>query len=85
MAAIDEIVNEVPSAELMFGPSKLTALIKLDDQDKALEYAQKLSKTELSKDSQGLNGLAWAIVDPDAEIETELQADRVCRGNRSPG
>ncbi len=69
VAAVEEIANEVPSAELMFGPSKLTALIKMDEQDKALEYAQKLSKTELSKDSQGLNGLAWAIVDPDAKIK----------------
>jgi thiol-disulfide isomerase/thioredoxin len=69
VAAVEEIANEVPSAELMFGPSKLTALIKLDEQDKALEYAQKLSKTELSKDSEGLNSLAWAIVDPDAKIK----------------
>jgi thiol-disulfide isomerase/thioredoxin len=67
VAAVEEVANEVPSAELTFGPSKLTALIKMDEQDKALEYAQKLSKTELSKDSQGLNGLAWAIVDPDAK------------------
>jgi thiol-disulfide isomerase/thioredoxin len=69
VAAVEEIVNEVPSAELDLGPAKLTALIKLDEQDKALEYAKKLSKTDLSNDSEGLNDLAWAIVDPDAKIK----------------
>jgi len=69
VAAVEEIVGEVPSMEAAFGPNKLTALIKLDEQDKALEYAQKLSKSELRKHAQGLNGLAWAIVDPDAGIK----------------
>ena len=69
VAAVDEIVGEVPAMEAAFGPNKLTALIKLDEQDKALEYAQKLVKSELSKHAQGLNGLAWAIVDPDAGIK----------------
>jgi thiol-disulfide isomerase/thioredoxin len=88
VAVIDEIVGEIPSAELMVGPMKLTALIKLDEQDKALEYAKKLSKTELSKQAQGLNGLAWAILDPDAglkpssklidfALETARQADEM--------
>ena len=91
VAAVDEIVGEVPAMEASFGPSKLTALIKLDEQDKALEYAQKLSKSELSKHAQGLNGLAWAIVDPDAGIkpssklielavETARRADELADG-----
>ena len=69
VAVLDEVFSEVPAAEMMFGPMKLTALIKLDEQDKALEYARTLSKSELSKNAQGLNGLAWAIVDPDAGIK----------------
>ena len=48
---------------------KLTALIKLDEQEKALDYAKKLAKSDLGKQAQGLNGLAWAIVDPDAGIK----------------
>ena len=48
---------------------KLAALIKLDEQDKALEYAQKLSKSDLGKSAEGLNELAWGIVDPDAGIK----------------
>jgi tetratricopeptide (TPR) repeat protein len=91
VAVIDEIVGELPTAELMVGPMKLTALIKLDEQDKALEYAKKLSKSELSKQAQGLNGLAWAIVDPDAglkpsakliefALETARRADEMADG-----
>jgi thiol-disulfide isomerase/thioredoxin len=68
---VDEIIAEMPSLEANFGlvGRKLTALIKLDEQDKALEYAHKLSKSALSKSAEGLNGLAWAIVDPDAGIK----------------
>jgi thiol-disulfide isomerase/thioredoxin len=91
VTVIDEILGDVPSAEMMVGPMKLTALIKLDEQDKALEYAKKLSKSDLSKQAQGMNGLAWAIVDPDAglkpsakliefALETARQADEMTDG-----
>ena len=40
VAVVDEIVAELPSMEPAVGPSKLTALIKLDEQDKALDYAK---------------------------------------------
>jgi thiol-disulfide isomerase/thioredoxin len=69
VTVVDEVISEVPSAEMMVGPMKLTALIKLNEQDKALEYAKKLGKSDLSKQAQGLNGLAWAIVAPDAGIK----------------
>ncbi len=69
VTVVDEVISEVPSVELMVGPMKLTALIKLDEQDKALEYAKKLGKSDLGKQAQGLNGLAWAIVDPNAGIK----------------
>jgi thiol-disulfide isomerase/thioredoxin len=69
VAAIDEIVSEDLTAESTYGPTKLTALIKLDQQEKALEYARKLIKSDLSKEAQSLNGLAWAIIDPDAGIK----------------
>ena len=70
---------------------KLTALIKLDEHDKALEYGRKLSKSELGKTAQGLNELAWTIVDPDAGIkpsskliefavETARRADELAGG-----
>ncbi len=58
----------------MFGFAKLAALFKLDQQDKALEYAEKLSKTHIGDQAQGLNGLAWAIVDPSRKIELGKKA-----------
>ncbi len=69
MTVIDEVISEVPSSEMMAGPLKLTALIKLEEQDRALDYAEKLAKSDLSKQAQGLNRVAWAIVDPDAGIK----------------
>ena len=91
VAVVDEIISEVPETESMYGPVKLTALIKLDEQDKALDYAKKLAKSDLSKQAEGLNGLAWAIVDPDAGIkpsskliefavETARRADELAEG-----
>jgi thiol-disulfide isomerase/thioredoxin len=69
VAAIDEVIAEVPSAEMNLGPRKLSALIKIDEQDKALEYAKRLFKSELNKQTDGLNGLAWAIIDPEAGLK----------------
>jgi thiol-disulfide isomerase/thioredoxin len=69
VAAIDEVIAEVPSAEMNLGPRKLSALIKIDEQDKALEYAKRLFKSELNKQPDGLNGLAWAIIDPEAGLK----------------
>jgi thiol-disulfide isomerase/thioredoxin len=69
VAVVDEIISDVPETESIYGPVKLTALIKLDEQEKALDYAKKLGKSDLSKQPEGLNGLAWAILDPDAGIK----------------
>jgi thiol-disulfide isomerase/thioredoxin len=91
IAAVDEIVVDVPGMEANYGRFKLSALIKLDQQDQALEYADKLSKTELGKSAQGLNALAWFIVDPDSDAkpgkklvefarETAQRADEMAGG-----
>jgi len=69
LKAIDAIVEQRPELEAMYGPMKVTAYIKLGDEEKALAYAKQLSKSDLSKNAQGLNGLAWAIVDPAAAIK----------------
>jgi len=69
LKAIDAIVEQRPELETGYGPIKLTALIKLGDEDKALALAKQLATSELSKNAQGLNGLAWAIVDPAAGIK----------------
>jgi thiol-disulfide isomerase/thioredoxin len=69
IAAADEFISDFPAAMTMVGPIKLTALIKLDKQDEALEYAKKLATSELSTQANGLNAVAWTIVDPDAGIK----------------
>jgi thiol-disulfide isomerase/thioredoxin len=69
IAVVDEVIETNPKLEPMVGLMKLTALIKLDEQDKALEYGKKLLASDLSKQAQGLNGLAWAIVDPAAKLK----------------
>ena len=39
VTVVEEIVGRSAVGGAMVGPSKLTALIKLDEQEKALEYA----------------------------------------------
>ena len=69
IAAADAAIQFKPMFERFVGPMKFAALIKLDEQDKALEYGKKLSESDLGKEAQGLNGLAWAIVDPAAKLK----------------
>jgi thiol-disulfide isomerase/thioredoxin len=68
VTSIDKILELRPDLESAYGPMKVTAHIKLGDQDKALGLAKRLSAA-LSKSAQGLNGVAWAIVDPEAGIK----------------
>ncbi|MFI5455268.1 MAG: redoxin domain-containing protein [Isosphaerales bacterium] len=68
VTSIDKILELRPDLESVHGPMKLTAYIKLGDEDKALGLARRLSAA-LSKSAQGLNGVAWAIVDPEAGIK----------------
>ena len=91
VAAVEEVVAEDPAEEATVFPHKLTALIKLDENDKALDYCKQLCKTELGKTAEGLNDLAWTIIDPDAGIkpsskltkfalETARRADELAGG-----
>ncbi len=66
LSMIEEIVKLKPEAELPLAQLKLPALIKLDQQDKALELAKMLEKTPIGEDPTGLNMIAWSIVDPDS-------------------
>ncbi len=69
VTAVEEVVAADPAEESTLFPHKLAALIKLDEHDKALDYCKQLFKTELGKTAQGLNDLAWTIIDPDAGIK----------------
>jgi thiol-disulfide isomerase/thioredoxin len=83
LALLDEIVGIQPQLEPQLGPLRLGALIKLDEQDKALELAKQLLDGPMGKNPAGLNALAWTIVDPDAKskpnaklIQVALEAAR---------
>ena len=67
--AADAAIEFKPMFEKFVGPMKFAALIKLDEQDKALEYGKKLLGSDLGKDAQGLNAVAWAIVDPETKTK----------------
>jgi thiol-disulfide isomerase/thioredoxin len=67
--AIDEIVAASPELELPLGAMKLQPLMKLDQQDKALELAQKLEKSKMGDTAGGKNDIAWAIIDPEVGVK----------------
>ena len=69
VAAVDDLVADDAAEEASVFTYKLSALIKLDEQDKAFDYAQRLAKSELGRTPQGLNELAWTIIDPEAGIK----------------
>jgi thiol-disulfide isomerase/thioredoxin len=71
--AIDDIVAQRPDLELRLGSMKLQLLLKLDQQDRALELAKKLEKSQMGEQPDGLNFLAWAIVDPDLTIKPNAE------------
>jgi len=73
LETIDEIVAVRPELETRLGAMKLPALLKLDQQDKALELGKKLEKSELGERAEGLNFLAWSIVDPDLAIKPKAE------------
>jgi len=65
VAAIDEIVKELPDAAPNLAPMKFNAFVQDGDEDKALALGKELMGGRLGEDADGLNFLAWSIVDPD--------------------
>lgn len=67
LAAIDEVVKDVPSMERNLAGLRFTALVQSGDEDKAIEVGNGLIDGDFGKNANALNALAWAIVDPDAK------------------
>jgi thiol-disulfide isomerase/thioredoxin len=68
LKVLDEAFAEDPKLEPRLGFQKFRLLAgKGGDADKAVEYGNKLVETTLKDDAQGLNALAWTIVDPAAK------------------
>jgi thiol-disulfide isomerase/thioredoxin len=86
LAMSDELIAPKSEAEARMALRMLAALITLDQQDKALEFGRKLEKGEMGGETENLNLIAWAIVDPDLKgkpnakliqfaVETARRAD----------
>lgn len=67
LAAIDEVVKDVPSLEERLAGLRFSALVGSGDEDKAIELGETLIKGEDGEESSLLNALAWMIVDPDSK------------------
>jgi thiol-disulfide isomerase/thioredoxin len=90
IAAADAAIQYKPMFERFVGPAKFAALIKLDEQEKALEYGKRLLASDVGKELAGLNAVAWSIVDPETKIkpnakllemalDTALKADALAK------
>ncbi len=94
LAAIDEIVKEVPAAEDRLSGLKFGILVQAGEEDQALALAKKLLDGEAGENASALNFIAWAIVDPENKakpgpkllafaLETAKKGDEVEKG-KSP-
>jgi thiol-disulfide isomerase/thioredoxin len=64
----DGVIADDPALEGELGPQKFTLLLATAaDSPKTLAYAKRLVETVVKDDADGLNEVAWAIVDPDAD------------------
>jgi thiol-disulfide isomerase/thioredoxin len=64
LAAIDELLSANPELEQRFGAGKFELLYKKQRIDAANAYGAKLVDGALKDSPQGLNMMAWTIVDP---------------------
>lgn len=67
LAAIDEVIKEVPSMERNLIGLRFATLVQAGEEDKAVELGEELLNGDLGKNANALNAFAWSIVDPDAK------------------
>jgi thiol-disulfide isomerase/thioredoxin len=90
MAVIDEAIKDDPAMEKQLGGIKFRTLIALGDAEKTLAYGTKLVEGEFKDQAQGLNSVAWFLVEkpgdkPDAKLmkfalEVAQKADKLAEG-----
>jgi thiol-disulfide isomerase/thioredoxin len=73
LAVLDEAIKDDPSMENMLGMAKFQALKQIGDAEKTVEYGNHMVKDVLKDNAQGLNAVAWALVEkpgekPDANL-----------------
>jgi thiol-disulfide isomerase/thioredoxin len=73
LEVLDKLFAEDPAQERVYGFQKFAVLTgKNGDPEKALDYGQHLVETNL-KNAQGLNFLAWTIVDPQSAVKPDAK------------
>jgi thiol-disulfide isomerase/thioredoxin len=72
LAVLDQAIADDPKMEKQFGSLKLRTLAaNADDADKTAAYARHLMEKIYPDNAQGLNFVAWTIVDPDAKTKPD--------------
>lgn len=88
LTAIDEVITVDSSLEEQLAPLKFMMLMRIKGKEKqAAEYASKLIDERFKDNAEGLNAIAWVIVDPDAgkrdpelvavALKAALRADKI--------
>ena len=67
ITAIDALLGHKADLAEKLGPVKIQLLMKLNRQERALEFARTLERGPLGEEPGGLNTIAWGIVDPDSD------------------
>jgi thiol-disulfide isomerase/thioredoxin len=75
LTTIDEILTEMPDMEAQLGPAKFQFLAaSADSQADAVAYGRKLIGTMFKENAEGLNFVAWTLVDPDSAVKPDKAA-----------
>src|SRR5262249_9043378 len=74
LAVVNKALEETPELEERLGMMKFRVLMQqADAKDKALEYGTHLTEKVYQGNAQGLNFIAWTIVDPDAPAKPDAK------------
>ncbi len=74
IAVVDQAIADDPKLEARIGMLKFQALVKdTDSADKALAYGKRLVDTVLADSADGLNAVAWSVVDPAAKSKPDAK------------
>jgi thiol-disulfide isomerase/thioredoxin len=72
LAVIEQAVADNPNLEGSLGLTKFQALVaQPDSAEKAAEYGKHLVEAVLQDSPEGLNAIAWGVVDPDAKTKPD--------------
>jgi thiol-disulfide isomerase/thioredoxin len=67
VAVVEDAVKDDPSMENMLGFVKFRSLVALGDADKITEYGNRLADKVFAAQPQGLNAIAWTLVEKPGE------------------